>query len=166
MPNPLSKTLVFRRRSLLLAASGTAALGLLPRARAAGATLPAPESLADELDKALRKGQPLIVMVSLDGCPFCRIARDSYLEPLRREEGLPIFQVDMRSQTTLRDFNKLASTHDQMVRGWKIRVAPTVLFFGTGGKEVAPRMNGAYIEDFYGAYLQQRIDVARAAIKN
>ena len=38
------------------------------------AVLPAARSLPEELSAALRHGQPLVVMVSLEGCIFCKIA--------------------------------------------------------------------------------------------
>lgn len=117
-----------RRREWLVAAGISVAAAMTRPAWAAGAVLPAPESLADELAKALKSGQPLVVMVSLDGCPFCRVARDNYLEPMRRQEGMPIFQIDMRSAAAVRDFNRVGVTHDQLVRAWKVKVAPTVLF--------------------------------------
>jgi hypothetical protein len=41
------------------------------------------------------------------------------------------------------------------------RVAPTMPFFVIGGREEAPRLAGASIPDFCGAYLEQRIDTAR-----
>lgn len=152
------------RRELLLASGCLAALAALP-AQAAGAVLPAPESLADELAQALKIGQPLVVMVSLDGCPFCVVARNNYLGPLREQEGVPVFQIDWRSAAPVRDFKRNAVTHAQLVRTWNVKVAPTVLFFGPGGEEVAERLRGGYIEDFYGAYLAQRLQQARAAIK-
>jgi thioredoxin-related protein len=152
------------RRQLLLAAGCLAAVATLP-ARAAGAVLPAPQSLQDELAQALKIGQPLVVMVSLDGCPFCHVARNNYLAPLRQQEGVPVLQVDWRSASAVRDFGGSAATHAQLVRAWKIKVAPTVLFFGPRGKEVAERLRGGYIEDFYGAYLAQRLQQARAVIK-
>ncbi len=132
---------------------------------AAGAVLPAPLSLADELNKALATGNPLVIMVSLEGCPFCRVARDSYLEPMRRQDSMPVFQIDMRKSNAVRDFAGVSLTHDQLVQAWRITIAPTVLFFGPHGKEIAPRMEGGYIVDFYGAYLDQRIEQARSAIK-
>ncbi len=153
-------------RRVFLAAAGIGFAALASRSVwAAGAFLPAPQSLADELEKALAKGNPLIVMVSLEGCPFCRVARDSYLEPLRRQDGLPIFQIDMRKTNPVRDFTGVTVTHEQLVQAWRVTIAPTVFFFGARGKEVAPRMEGGYIADFYGAYLDQRIEQARAAIK-
>lgn len=133
---------------------------------AAGAVLPAPQSLADELGNALDKGNPLVMMVSLEGCPICRVARDSYLEPLRRQDGMPVFQIDMRSTSTVRDFAGVTVSHDQLVQTWRVTIAPTVLFFGPRGKEIVARMEGGYIADFYGAYLDQRIEQARAVIKS
>ena len=152
-----------RRRLALLV---PLALGLLAggRAVAAAVTLPAAASLAEQLAAALRSGHPLVAMVSLDGCPFCRVVRDSYLGPLVRDEGQPVVQIDMRSDRSLRDFSGAAATHDQLVRGWNVKVAPTLLFFGAGGREVAPRLVGASIPDFYGAYLEERLRIAHGAL--
>lgn len=123
------------------------------------------KSLQDELAAALARRQPLVVMVSLDACPFCQVARQNYLRPLVEQEGLPVVQVDMRSRQPLRDFLGASFTQDEMVRHWRIRIAPTVLFFGRGGVEVAERLVGGYIPDFYGAYLDQRLTRARAAVR-
>jgi len=150
-------------RRQLLAASGLFAV--LPAARAAAATLPVAVSLADELAVALHHGEPLVVMVSLEGCPFCGVARNNYLAPLRAEGRLDIVQVDMRTSRPLKDFQGQPLTHDQMVRRWAIKVAPTVLFFGRGGAEVAERLVGGYLPDFYGAYLDERLQQARRATR-
>lgn len=156
----LSAMPTLNRRSLLLAA----ALPALWRP-AAAAELPPARSLGDELTTALAQGQPLVVMVSLDGCPYCKIARDHYLAPLRQQEGLPVVQVDMRSRAPVLDFRGATVTQDDLVQRWKIRVAPTVLFFGRGGAEVAERLVGGYIPDFYGAYLDQRLAQARNTLR-
>lgn len=151
-----------RRIALLPFALGAAAWGASPAAGAA--TLPAPESLAAELAAALRAGKPLVVMASLDGCPFCRMARDSYLAPLLRETGQPVVQLDMGSRQAVRNFDGSAATHDDILRGWRVGVAPTVLFFGRSGREVAPRLAGASIPDFYGAYLDDRLRTAQRSL--
>lgn len=126
--------------------------------------LPLSASLQVELAAALARHQPLLVMVSLDGCPFCKVARQNYLLPLVEQEGLRVVQVDMRSRRSLRDFLGASLTHDEMVRRWRVNIAPTVLFFGRGGVEVAERMVGGYIPDFYGAYLDQRLAQACATL--
>lgn len=151
---------LLNRRTLLLAA----ALPALLRP-AAAAELPAAHDLKDELASALARREPLVVMVSLEGCPFCKVARDHYLAPMHEREGLHVAQVDMRSRSRVLDFGGRAVTHDDLVRRWTIRVAPTVLFFGRGGVEVADRLVGGYIPDFYGAYLDQRLAQARATLR-
>ena len=126
--------------------------------------LPAPASLAAELAAALQAGRPLVVMVSLEGCPYCRIVRESYLAPLRSETGQPVVQIDMGSVVSMRDFQGATTTQGAQAGAWNVKVAPTLLFFGKGGREVAARLVGASIPDFYGAYLEQRLrDASRAA---
>lgn len=127
------------------------------------APLPASVSLAKELAQALQRHEPLVVMVSLENCPFCRISRRSHLNPMWKA-GLPIVQVDMRSNAMTEDFVGKSVTHDQMARRWQTKVAPTLLFIGPGGKEVAERMEGTYLPDFYGPYLQERLAQARKAL--
>ena len=133
-------------------------------AAAAAAGLPVPVSLPDELQMALKKGSPLLVMVSLDGCPFCKVARENYLLPLQRQQGVSIVQIDMRGPHMLQGFGGPAQTHEALSRSWGIKVAPTVLFFGRGGVEVAERLVGGYLPDFYGAYLDERVQLARASL--
>lgn len=161
-PNILNVTVT--RRSLLGASGMAAVLASHPLVAAnAPILLPAPTSLADALAQSVATQRPLVVMVSLDGCPFCKIARENYLYPLLMQDKQPVVQIDMRSTKAVKDFKNSSTTHDQMVRSWSARVAPTVLFFGKDGAEVAERLVGGYIPDFYGAYLDERIKTARRA---
>ena len=146
------------RRALLLAA---ATLPLLGRA----ATLPRALDLRHELDTALARHQPLVVMVSLDGCAYCHTVRDHYLAPLHQQQGLPVVQVDMRSRRLLKDVDGRSIVHDEFVRARRVTVAPTVLFLGPHGEELAERLVGGSLPDFYGAYLDQRLEQARARLR-
>lgn len=170
MPKPIrmsrtiwSGSLLLSRRRLMMAGVAVCACGL---SRATPATLPTAVSLPDELAQALKKGNPLLVMVSLEGCPFCKVARENYLGPMREQQGLSVVQIDMRSSRVIKDFKGATLTQDELVRSWRIKVAPTVLFFGRGGVEVAERLIGGYIPDFYGAYLDDRLRLARAALSS
>lgn len=150
------------RRGLLLASG--AALASLAGARAWGApVLPVAHSLAAELRTALAKGRALVVMVSLEGCPFCKIVRENYLSSMRAE-GQPVVQLEMKRNLPLVDFAGRSTTHGAFVDSLGVKVAPTVLFFGRGGQEAAPRLAGVSIPDFYGAYLQDRVDAANRAV--
>ena len=151
------------RRQWLVAVGASLVLPSLSAARVPA--LPPSASLADELRNALRKGNPLVVMVSLEACIFCKTVRESHLVPMREQHGLDVVQVDMRTQQMSRDFKGAVATHEQLIRSWGVRVAPTVLFFGPGGVEVAERLTGGYIPDFYGAYLDDRLVSARTKTK-
>lgn len=148
------------RRSVLLTA---AALPLMGPARAA--TLPRALDLRQELAAALERGQPLVLMVSLEGCPYCRVVRDHYLAPMHEQQGQAVVQVDMRSRRHLKDFDGLTITHDEFVRARRVSVAPTVFFLGPKGEELAERLVGGSIPDFYGAYLDQRLAQAGTRLR-
>jgi hypothetical protein len=152
------------RRRDWLATACLAGLPLSALTQSAGvASLPAAQSLPAELARALQNRQPLIVMASLDGCVFCRQARQSHLSPMHKA-GTVIVQVDMRSPQQVLDFAGQLTTHDRLTRQWKISITPTLLFFGPGGKEVAERMEGAYLPDFYGPYLEERLATGRKSL--
>ena len=151
-----------RRQALQGLAVCVAGLGSV-ETMAAPVTLPSTESLATSLDQALHAKQPLVVMVSLHGCAFCKVVRENYLQPLRAS-GLQVVQIDMRDNRALVDFDGTPLTHDAWVRKQGIKLAPTVLFFGAQGREVATRLKGAYLPDFYGAYLDEQLAVARRAV--
>jgi hypothetical protein len=154
------------RRSVLRAVALTCSAAAWPPAFSrdgAPAALPVPKSLQQSLSAALKADQPLVVMVSLDGCAFCKVVRTQYLVPMHHG-GLPVVQVNMRADTSVLDFDATPTTHDALVRKWGVTVAPSVLFFGRGGTEVAERLRGASIPDYYAAYLEQRLSLARATL--
>ncbi len=157
----MSRRRAIQSLSLPVAALGMAGWGL--SYAAAAVTLPTTNALSDALSQALQHKQPLVVMVSLHGCAFCKVVRENYLQPLRAT-GLQVVQIDMRDHRALADFDGVALTQDAWVRKQGIKIAPTVLFFGPQGKEVAKRLTGAYLPDFYGAYLDEQLAVARRAV--
>lgn len=126
--------------------------------------IPAAKSLQAEIFAAQKSAYPLIVFVSLDNCPFCKIARENYLIPLMNEQSIPVVQVNFRYPTPIVDARGNVMTQDQLVRAWGVKVAPTLLFLGKDGKEIAPRLTGGTTSDFYGAYLDERIRIAQTSI--
>lgn len=145
-----------RRRCLALAAA-------LPLAAAAQETaLPRPSSLPAEAQAAAQRGEPLIVLVSLPGCPYCERIRRAYLLPMAAAGG--VVQIDVGSERPLIDFDGATRTHDAVTRARAARFTPTVLFLGPRGDELAERLIGAGVPDFYGAYLDQRIVTARSSL--
>ena len=150
------------RRQGLWALMGLGLAALVP-ARAAELELPLSESLPDEVARAVKAGQPLVVMVSLHRCPWCEMVRNNYLAPMRAREGLQVVQVDMLGPHMTRAPDGEELTHDELVRQWGVTMAPTLLFLGRDGQELADRLVGGS-PDFYSAYLDGRLERARKAL--
>jgi thioredoxin-related protein len=157
------KQWISRRKMMKNLSAGWVFASVKSIAWAVPIALPVTDSLPDTLVHALQLKQPLVVMVSLQGCPFCKVVRENYLHPLR-EDGLQIVQIDMRDNRRIVDFDGSVSSQDAWIRKYGIKLAPTVLFFGGKGEEVASRLKGAYIPDFYGAYLDEQLRIARQVV--
>ena len=128
--------------------------------------LPTPRSLRAAADAAARHGHPLVLMLTLRGCVFCELVRNSYLHPLMREGRLVAVQLDIQDKaSTVLDFRGQSSTPAALAEAWRLSVTPTLLFLGPEGRELAERLEGVSSTDFYGHYLEQRVEAARAALK-
>jgi thioredoxin-related protein len=127
--------------------------------------IPTTKSLQTEIATAVKSSTPLLIFVSLDNCPYCKLARENYVLPLMNERAISIVQINFRHSTPIVDARGNLTTQDQLIRALGVKVAPTVLFLGKDGKEVAPRLVGGSTSDFYGAYLHERLDQATKAMQ-
>lgn len=128
--------------------------------------LPSTRSLAGSGRAAAAKGEPLVVMTSLAGCIYCDMVRNQHLNPMLREGQIHAVQVDVQDRTgTILDFGGQQTSPAELVKRWKAPVAPTVFFFGPDGRELAERLEGMALPDFYGEYLGARLDEARRRLR-
>ena len=105
------------------------------------------------------------MLISLPGCPFCELVRRSYLLPARLNDGLQAWQLDVTDKSTpLTGFDGQPTTAALQAKAWKASFTPTVLFLSGQGQELAERLVGIAVPDFYGAYLEQRLATARKAL--
>jgi hypothetical protein len=124
--------------------------------------LPSPASLRGAAIAAAARGEPLVVMTTLPGCPYCDLVRNHYLLPMRRAGLVQAVQLDIRDRSSnLQGFNGENTTPAEQTRLWRARFAPTVLFLGPDGQELAERLEGVAVPDFYGEYLEARLTEAR-----
>jgi thioredoxin-related protein len=124
-----------------------------------------PQSLKAAALRAQDKGLPLVVMTTLRGCPYCDLVRENYLYPMNASGQLVAVQIDILdagNEVEFFDGRKLWPR--EISRIWKNRVAPTVYFFNAQGREVAERLEGVAVPDFFGSYLEARVADGRKAI--
>jgi hypothetical protein len=147
----------------LLVLAGAALPLVAARAESA---LPRPASLPAAAAGAVARGEPLVLLASLPGCPYCERIRLSHLLPLARELDGVAFQIDVGSAAPLIDFDGATKTHDAVADRLRARFTPTVMFLDGRGAELAERLVGAGIPDYYGALLDQRLDAARSLLRS
>jgi thioredoxin-related protein len=130
------------------------------------AALPTPASLRGAAQAAAARGEPLVVMTTLKGCVYCELVRNNYLAPMRREGLVVAVQLDVQDrQSNLQSFAGDTTTPADQARAWKARFTPTVMFFGPDGQELAERLVGVAVPDFYGEYLEARLLEARGKLR-
>jgi thioredoxin-related protein len=128
--------------------------------------LPTPASLRAAAQSAWARGEPLVVMTTLAGCPYCDLVRQHHLLPMVKAGEVVAVQVDVRDRRTLlQGFQGESASPAELVASWKAKFAPTVLFFGARGEELAERLEGVAVPDFYGEYLAARLEQARLKLR-
>lgn len=128
--------------------------------------LPTTASLRGAAQTAVARGEPLVVMTTLTGCPYCDLVRNHHLLPMLKQGRVHAIQIDIRDRrSVLQDFNGSLTTPADQAKAWNARFAPTVLFLGLQGQELVERLVGVAVPDFYGDYLDQRLQEARARLR-
>lgn len=157
--------MIDRRRVLL-------ALATLGLARAAGASGESSIPLATDLRADGRlsreRREPIVILFSLPGCPYCEAVRRSHLAPMLRAPGsagrMIVRQVDVGVEEPVTGFGGERTTHAAVARAHGVRFAPVVAFWDAEGRALAEPLKGMLLPDFYGAYLDDAIASARAKL--
>ncbi|QID17138.1 thioredoxin fold domain-containing protein [Nitrogeniibacter mangrovi] len=145
-----------------------AILAWVPGALFAQDGLTRPVDLRQEAALMRREKRPMLVLFSQANCSYCEKARAHYLGPMSRDahwQGRALFrQIDLDSDAPLVGFDGTAQTHRGFAKAAGVSVTPTVVVFGPDGQALAPAIVGVSLPDFYGQYLEQAIEQARAAM--
>ena len=161
--------MILRRTPLVSRCLLVALLALGSAATTASETdLPAALNLAAEAAEANRIGKPLIILYSRTDCKYCETVKRDYLKPLGKapqHRGVLVRQINQDSDTALTDFNGNKTTQAAFASTENIKLVPVVAFYGPQGKQLAERMVGAGVPDFYQVYLDEAIAKSAAALK-
>ncbi len=157
-----------RRRSLL-----TAALLSWPLLRAMAQDeplLPLASDLRGLGATSRRTQQPIVLLFSTPGCPYCRDVRRNYLAPMLAA-GTPVApapliqEVVITSSAALVDFDGRALTHAQFAERRGVSVSPVVMALDGRGQVIGEPLVGLDAAGFYNAYLEALLARARAQVR-
>jgi thioredoxin-related protein len=133
----------------------------------AQSTLIETTDLAADARFAAARGVPLVVLYSRDDCSWCEKVRREHLGPLSRDPAKPsvIRELHMDRATPLLDFGGRRTTSADFAKQVQARFAPTVMFHGPDGAQLAESIVGFRLADFYGAYLERAIEEAHSRLQ-
>ena len=141
---------------------------LLASAPAFGQMLEARDLAADARIAAERR-IPLLLLFSEASCPWCERARQEFLLPMQRnpeyQAKVMMREVGTDNPAALLDFAGAKTTQAEFARRYRVLMVPTVMLLGPGGKALAEPLVGFRGADYYGYFLDQRIDAAFAQLR-
>jgi thioredoxin-related protein len=144
--------------------------------------LPSPNIWFDWLSDLQRQKRFAVVMLSRPNCPFCEAIRREQLFPLTKLSPLSfhIVEFDLTSTKAFelasnpgRSAIPAPQSPKMLAQRLGIRLAPTLIFVGWRKKpigdedefsELAERLVGYGSRDFFSAYLEERMSLAKRQI--
>jgi thioredoxin-related protein len=134
------------------------------------AAVPLAQDLSLEAKAAEARHLPILVMFSRPNCNYCTRVLKEFLEPMQRNaeyrDKVIMLQVKSGSRAKLRDFSGGMTTHDDFARENGVGMVPAIHFYDSWGNSLAEPLVGLSTPDYYGGFLDQRIDEALAKVRN
>ncbi len=130
---------------------------------AEGRRVPLTTDLQTDAAQARAMGIPLLVMFSLDDCPYCMVVREEFLDPMQRNNDyrdkvlMRILRMDGDFVT---DFDGRRVEADDLAVRYGASVAPTVVLLDHNGRLLVKRLLGITTSDYYGVYLDAAINLS------
>jgi len=143
------------------------ALALIAPLQPRAAALEVADNLAAAPVERGAARRPIMLFFTQPGCGFCERARRQYIRPLAAapEWSARARTVEVSRTQKLRGFDGVDATGAEIARRYGVRVYPTVVFVDAGGGALAAPLEGFTVPDFYGAYLEERLQQATARMK-
>jgi thioredoxin-related protein len=170
-------TLASKRRQLLRAALAMFSLAPLHAIAATpdsnaqnlrSTALWQPRAVVPLLEQMRTERRVLVALFSRPDCPYCEALRRDQLIHLAREGddlGVVVAEFDFTDDTRFSDADPASlfgASPADFARRLNVHLSPTVVFLGQRG-ELAERLVGYGSPDFYGAYLDDRVQAATRA---
>jgi len=107
----------------------------------------------------------LMIEFSSEDCGYCRLLEEEFLKPMLRNseygEKVVIRSISLSDNDTLIDFKGNSVSASEFATNYGVYVTPTLLFLDENGQEVSDKLVGIWSVDFYGSFIDERIDSAR-----
>lgn len=121
-----------------------------------------------EADIARSANLVLLLEFSSEDCGYCRKLENLFLIPMQRnseyDDKVIIRSIPLDDFGSIIDFDGRSLPISEFAARYGVFVTPTLLFLNAEGEEVSERLVGIWSEDFYGAFIDNRIEQANSRL--
>lgn len=119
-------------------------------------------------NEAKHRQLPILLLFSDEHCGWCSRVKKEFLEPMARgghyDDKVLIRKLELKEDGMARDFDGNPIGHEELKKRYKVELLPTIIFIDANGRELTNALVGLSTPDYYGGYLDQRIEAAREAL--
>lgn len=131
--------------------------------------LPRATNLQKQGQVAQKRHTPVVLVVVSNTCPYCQKLEEEILRPLILSgEYVDRIQLQILNQDDYDhriDFDGSKRSPGAIADRYRIQLVPTVLILGPNGEELAERLIGINVVDYYWAYLDRAIEEASSKLQ-
>lgn len=143
-------------------AAAILAWGFAPAAAKTHPMLPVADDLAAVAEEVRQRRVPLMIVFTLESCPYCAVAKRDYLFPMQTSGNLRdkviAREMEIDSRETLKDFDGRLTTQAEFAGRYAVKRVPTVIVVDDQGAVLSGPLVGLLAADFYGLYLERAIE--------
>ena len=119
--------------------------------------------------KALDNNLPIVLLVEISGCRFCKIVKKEFINPLANSERFKdkvIFgRISLDPGQMIIDGDGVNIDTDEFCARYAAAFTPTMVFLDGAGKQLTKNLIGMSGRDYYAYYLEQRIEESIEALQ-
>ena len=142
--------------------------GAMLTSSAAGDEVVAMQQVTDFRHEAeISRAQELVMVLefSSEDCVYCHKLEALFLLPMQRnadyDDKILLRSLSLDEGNHVIDFDGRSITTGEFAARYGVSLTPTLLFLDADGNELSERLVGIWSEDFYGGFIDSRIDEAR-----
>jgi thioredoxin-related protein len=124
--------------------------------------------LSKDASDARRQGLVILIEFASDSCEYCRLLEENFLIPMTKSQEyhnkVIIRSVPLDGDQRFTAFNGELVSSSQFASRYGVKVTPTMVFLDADGNELSDKLVGIWSLDYFGGFIDERIDTARAKV--